>query len=271
MTRSSHLDQDWTPVLLPRASTRRVRAQTSGYGYRVSLSVPEGPVPPGGFPSMIVLDGGALFATVAETERRLSHRPEATGVSPTVIIGVGHDGDAIYDTAQRHRDFTPGPAATERDSDAYETGGATDMLEFLTEQVLPLAGRQAALHPGRRSLMGHSLAGYFTLYAMTLRPDAFSAYGAISPSIWWNPGLVSQGVARMQDRSPSLFLAAGELEEVAGDSIRARRRMIGALNDFAGSAEGSVARLQTTIFSDENHASVVGVAAARFLRFSSSF
>lgn len=219
---------------------------------------------------MMVLDAGALFATVAETERRLALRTEVTGVEPTVIIGVGHDGDDLYDPVQRHRDFTPGPAANERAMDRYETGGAAQMLDVLTGEVVPLIGGEVALNPIRRSLFGHSLAGYFALYAMTTRPEAFAAYAAISPSIWWDPERLAHGLDTMADATPALFLAAGALEEVAGDSPRAKRRMVGALKDFSDAAAGRVQRLQCTIFPSENHASVVGVAATAFLRFASA-
>lgn len=267
MTLIQDRDSEWRPVRLARAETRTVRATSNGRDYRISLSIPDGQAPASGFPSLIVLDGGALFPTVAEAERRLNHRSEATGVTPTVVIGVGHDGDSLYDTAQRRRDFTPGPAVDDEESNVGDTGGADQMLDFLLHQVLPLAGERVRLDPSRRALLGHSLAGYFTLHALVNRPAAFTAYGAISPSIWWNPAHVSEAMTAMTDLSPRLFLAVGELEQALEGSPRGKRRMIEATKDLARVAQATgLAETALRIFPEENHASVVSVAATRFLR-----
>src|SRR5690606_2377780 len=87
MALSSH-ETPWTPFHLPRAR-RCVLRGGNGHDYDLALSVPDQPPPPEGYPLMVVLDGPALFATAAETERRLSLRPAATGVTPTVVLGVG--------------------------------------------------------------------------------------------------------------------------------------------------------------------------------------
>lgn len=267
MVRSPHSDSAWSPVPLARSAGAVIQARANGRTYRIAVSTPQADPPEGGFPSLIVLDGAALFATIAETERRLSHRPEATGVQPTVIIGVGHDGDGLYDGPQRHCDFTPGPSV-DAGVGPCETGGADRFLDFLTEELPTLAAQRAVLDPGRRALMGHSLAGYFSLHALIRRPAAFAAYGAISPSIWWNPAHILQGLKTLSAPSPRLFLAVGALEQPPAGSPKADRRMVGAAEDVAAAARAAgLAEVQSLVLPDENHASVVAPAAARFLRF----
>jgi len=264
MTMSSHSDPEWRPLVLDRAMTRTVRAAANGHDYRISLFVPDSAPPAGGFPVMIVLDGTALFATVAGTANRLSRRPEATGVQPAVIIGVGHHGEGLYDLAQRHRDFTPGPAAAE--ATPHETGGADRFLAFLIDELLPLVAQTVPLDPARRALIGHSLAGLFTLHALASRPAAFAAYGAISPSIWWNRDGVLQAISGLKDRSPRLFLAVGERERTPPGALRSERMMVESVEALAA-ITAPLIKTALEIFPDEDHGSVVSVATTRFLRF----
>lgn len=269
MTLSSHSASDWRPVVVARAEYASIKAG-AGRSYRVAVSVPEGAAPPGGYPSLIVLDGAALFATVAETERRLSHRPGATGATPMVVIGVSHDDDRLYDAAQRHRDYTPGPS-TEPGVSAVETGGADAFIDVLLNDVIPVAGERVALDPTRRALLGHSLAGYFALHVLTRRPEAFNAYAAISPSLWWNPAPVLSGLADLRTSAPRLFTAVGALEQPDEDTPRARRGMVDGTRRVAiQAARAGLDAPPCLVLPDEDHASVLAPAAARFLRFFST-
>ena len=102
---------DWLAVELPGARTRRWPARANGQAYRISVWVPPGTPPPGGFPTICVLDANALFGTFVELVRRSSRRPDATGIVPTAVVGIAHDGDDLFAEALRRRDFTAGPAA----------------------------------------------------------------------------------------------------------------------------------------------------------------
>lgn len=274
MILSPQPDTTWSPYTLPRATTCLVTAAANGHRYRLSISVPDSPPPEAGYPMLLVLDGGALFPTVAETERRLSHRTEATGVEPMVIVGVGPGDTDLYDIVQRHRDFTPGPPARPEDAGSGDTGGATAFLSFLLDQVLPTASDAAKIDRDRVSLFGHSLAGYFILDALSRQPDAFHAWCAISPSIWWDPARLHAALARMGPISSRVFLGVGRREQISGQSEgrRAQRRMVDAVQEI-GEALRSHApadRVELCVFADEDHASVVSVATVRALRIASA-
>lgn len=269
MTQSPHPESDWSPVAVDGARSRLVQS-AEGRGYRISLFIPASPPPPEGFPVLVVLDGVALFPTLVESVRRLSHRSEATGVVPTVVVGVGHAGPGLYDPAQRHRDFTPGPPVNDEAAARFETGGADRFLGFLTGTVLPLIRESTPVDPARTALLGHSLAGYFALHAFTQTPDAFAAYGAVSPSLWWDPARIQQGLARVSDRANPILLAVGAREQSPGDADarRSERRMVDAVRETGarlGAAPGHPSR-QVFVLEDEDHGSVVAPAAVRFLR-----
>lgn len=273
MNLSTQSDPTWSPYALPRATTRIVTA-ASGHDYRLLISVPKTPPPDSGFPMLLVLDGNALFPTVAETERRLSHRTEVTGVEPMVIVGVGPSHTDLYDTAQRHRDFTPGPPLLAEDAGRFETGGADTFLSFLLNEVVPLTTTKASVDLARISLMGHSLAGYFALDVLTRRPDAFAAYAAVSPSIWWNPARLSRAVHDMDATSARVLLAVGRREQDDDDPVsrRTQRRMVDAVQDIGAYLSARLPdQVEVTVFPDEDHASVVSVAGVRALRLASGW
>jgi predicted alpha/beta superfamily hydrolase len=270
MSLSPQFDPNWVPFTLPRAATSVVSAAANGHDYRLSISIPSGrPAPEAGFPVLLVLDGGALFPTVAETERRLSHRTEVTGVEPMVIVGVGPSHTDLHDTTQRHRDFTPGPPLLAEDAGQFGTGGADAFLSFLLEEVLPVAGAQTSIDLTRIGLMGHSLAGYFALDVLARRPDAFAAYAAISPSIWWNPVRLSEAVQGIGPTSARVLLAVGrrEQDDEEPTSRRNRRRMVDAVENLGARFDARLpGQVEVKVFPDEDHASVVSVAAIHTLR-----
>src|SRR5690606_34790021 len=74
------------PVTLPRSSQRVIRH--AGADYQLQVAWPASPPPPGGYPVVYLLDAHAGFATAAESERARSHRTDATGVPPTVVVGI---------------------------------------------------------------------------------------------------------------------------------------------------------------------------------------
>lgn len=276
-----------TPVTLPGTQSRTLRAAANGCTYRISLWVPPGPAPAGGFPAICVLDANALFGTFVEALRRSSRRPDATGIDARIVIGIAHDGDELFANAQRQRDFTLGPAAgsTAQADDHKAFGGAPAFLGFIVDELLPALRRELPLNPARTALFGHSLAGQFVLQALAARPRAFSHWAAISPSIWWDEAPLHQRLAAALPGSGArAFLAVGEWEgelppwqrdhPAAQQTAarRAQRRMVerartlaGALGEWLG--EGHVL---FRLFPEEDHASVLMIATQRVLRWCSA-
>lgn len=274
-------------VTLPGAQLRRLRAASNGADYRVSVWVPPGPPPPSGFPVLYVLDANALFGTFVEAIRRSSRRPDATGIGPAAVVGIAHDGEDLFAEALRRRDYTAGPqaqatAATPADSE----GGAQAFLSFIVDELAPALHRELPLDAARQTLFGHSLAGYFTLEALAARPRAFRTWAAISPSIWWDEAGLR---ARLAAVLPGLdgmqvFMAVGEWEgeippwqrQAPGyaqlKARRAQRQMIRSAQALAAEIGAWVGQQQLTfrVFPEEDHASVVMIAAQRVLRLATT-
>ncbi|HET7266609.1 MAG TPA: alpha/beta hydrolase-fold protein [Oleiagrimonas sp.] len=267
----------WEPLALPDAWATHVRARANDTPYRVQIQRPQTPPPAAGFPLVYVLDGHDLFTGVADTVRRASRRPESTGIAPMVVVGIGHEGDTQARAATRRRDCTPGHCSTETVTGA--TGGAAAFLDFIDRQLVPMIEADIPVDRARRGLLGHSLSGYFCLWAQAVRPDAFACFAAISPSIWWNPATLQTPAA--SEPSPRTYLAAGQWEgeaapwqhtlaaDPAGLARRQQRQMIPRTRDLATTlarAHGDDA-VHFDLLAGEDHASVVAPAATRALRF----
>lgn len=173
---------------------------------RIFVSVPEVEAPKGGFPVVYLLDGNAFFSTGVMVSKSLMHE-RSGGKQPAIIVGVGYPIDDLYDVKRRWFDLTPPttqppqvpPKHMERFSD-IQYGGAAILQSFLIEQLRPWLAKQYSINENQQVLFGHSLGGLFTLYTLHTRPNAFSAYGAASPSLWWNDGYLKK---RLVNQSPN--------------------------------------------------------------------
>lgn len=116
------------------------------------------------------------------------HEYHASGVAaflaenqlmPEVIVvaipnGAGH--------AKRDRDLTPDSRVAE---EARLGGGADRFLGFVRDDLAAWV-EQRFRTVQFRILVGHSYGGLFALHTLVERPDAFDAYLALDPSLWYD-------------------------------------------------------------------------------------
>lgn len=229
--------------------------------------MPEGPAPAGGFPSLVLVDGHALFPVAATAARLQAQRPEATSVGPAVVIGIGYPGERPFDAERRQRDLLPVP------------DGADRFLDMIVDEVLPAVAQIAPLDPARRALAGHSYGGLFVLHALFTRPGLFESLVAGSPSIWWQDRaiLASEEAFRRAGAAPAgrLLITVGGHEQdplLAVTQQRAERLARARMCDNAAemaerlSASGRV-DCSFTEFPGENHVSVILPMLARTVAF----
>ena len=153
---------------------------------RINIYLPEHYADPKrSFPALYLLDGGEQedFLHIAG----LAQINAAYGFGQEVIV-IGVEG------VDRKHDLTS-PSAVASDLKRVPTaGGAALYRRFLVEELKPWV----ALHyrsNGRSGLIGESLAGLFTLETLLTAPSSFDDYIAVSPSLWWNGGALSDQAA----------------------------------------------------------------------------
>jgi predicted alpha/beta superfamily hydrolase len=254
------------PVTLPQAWQCDFAAR-DGARYRLLISVPEGPAPARGFPSLVLVDGHALFPMAATAARLQAQRPEATGVGPAVVIGIGYPDERPFDAERRQRDLLPVP------------GGADRFLDAIIDEILPAVARIAPLDPARRALAGHSYGGLFVLHALFTRPGLFEAHVAGSPSIWWQDRAILASEVAFRRSGPAsagrLLITVGSHEQAPALAVtlqRAERLARARMRDNAAemaerlSASGCV-DCSFTEFPGENHVSVIPSMLSRTVAF----
>ena len=96
----------------------------------------------------------------------------------------------------------------------YPTQGQSERFRrFLLEEAVPFVEARFRTS-GETALMGESLAGLFVVETFLKAPEAFDAYVAVSPSLWWDGGrLAAQAGAHLRDHSNdprTLILTLGE-------------------------------------------------------------
>lgn len=269
-------------VSLARSRRYRLHCASIGETYQIDVALPPADVWDGGpLPVVYVLDANTVFGIAAQAARFLQ---QADGAAPALIVGVGYclDGEVRPRDAYgalRTRDYTPS-----RDAEffarmvearqgrpfAIEThpyGGADKFLAFLVEELRPFIASLYDIDPSNQVLVGSSLGGLFSLYAMFRRPGAFRGHGANSPSLWWNDGelfrLEQAFAAGARDLPVDLFVSVGGREtQQPAAMVDGMRRFTALLRERAYPG----LQMTTCAFEDETHTSVIPAALSRALR-----
>ncbi len=171
------------------------------------------------YPVLYVLDAEFFFQQSVSAVEFLSEL-EYINVQPIpqmVIVGIIN--------VDRNRDYTPTYAPEQPGGLRYPTSGKAErFLEFLDTELFSFIDSHYRTEPFR-VLSGWSFGGLLTVYTYFEHNHFFSAYLAISPSLWWDGDLyvkktdtfLSQG----QMSTKPLVVTIGALE--GGDMGRSVR------------------------------------------------
>ncbi len=122
---------------------------------------------------------------------------------PTLVCIEGVDWD---------RDLSPWPAPKVfRGGDDF-SGGAESFLHTLLGKIIPAA--EAGLSPAWRAVFGYSLAGLFSLWAMT-QTDVFAKCASVSGSLWFDGFTEYLSAHPLLGRPERVYLSLGDREEHA--------------------------------------------------------
>ena len=138
------------------------------------------------FPVVYMHDGQNLFDAsysfggVTWDVQGAMDRGAADGsIREAIVIGVGN-------TANRIWEYTPSEGG------GYGGGGASQYVQFLTDELKPQVDRLWRTSSDRldTAIVGSSLGGLLSACAGVWRPDVFGLVGELSPSTWWDNTLV---------------------------------------------------------------------------------
>jgi len=159
------------------------------------------------YPVIYLLDGDWHTKRVA---REINQLWKENAIPECILVGIGN-------ANERMRDYTY-PA------DKYNKGSGhgDKYYEFLRDELLPHVESKYSIDTTRRTIAGHSLGGFFTLYAMLKEEKEtplFHGFIAASASIFWVDGYLfglEEALANQSsDLNCSLYLSAGSDEGVS--------------------------------------------------------
>lgn len=168
------------------------------------------------YPVVYLPDANLYFDIMATTLRKYA----AVGLtSEVILVGIGYKDFPTMDSL-RNRDYTYPVAIPEYEMST--SGGADKFLSFIRTELMPFIDSAYRSDSSQRTLMGHSLGGYFTMYAMlqqlTGKSNGFSRYIAASPSLHYNhyyllDQFLKTGTQQVNQDKISIYLTFGGLEE----------------------------------------------------------
>ncbi len=138
------------------------------------------------FPVIYLLDANVYFDIVVDAMKE--------NKSNAILVAIGYK-DFITMDSLRNRDYTF-PKVAQQNSFPV-SGGADNFLTFIRSELLPYIDKTYQTDTSSRTLMGHSLGGFFPLYAlkqgMLTNNNSFKNYVAASPSLeYGNNYLIKQ-------------------------------------------------------------------------------
>jgi predicted alpha/beta superfamily hydrolase len=175
------------------------------------------------YPVLYMHDGQNIFdaATSYSGEWQVDETMEALSVDgiEAIVVGIANSGSgrAVDYSAHVHS--------------VYGGGGADAYVDFLVRQVKPLVDSAFRTLSDREhtGLMGSSMGGSVSLYAMLTRPDVFGFTGVMSPAFWWSEGTIFQLVEATPFVGGRIYMDVGgnenpeipgRPEEYLNDAIR---------------------------------------------------
>lgn len=133
------------------------------------------------YPVVYLLDGDAHFYSMMGMIHQLSSINGNTTMPKMIIVGIPN--------TNRSRDLTPSKPDKPHQYAPKEmiatSGGGDQFMSFIEKELIPHID---ANYPTEqyRMFIGHSLGGLMVMDTYLNKPDLFSSYISIDPSMWWH-------------------------------------------------------------------------------------
>ena len=155
------------------------------------------------YPVLYVIDGGVdqdLLAIAGAEKLGAAWGRSADAI----VVGIV--------TKDRRRELVGATADPELAKRYPTTGRSAQFRAFIRDEVKPFVARTFRTN-GSSAVTGESLAGLFIIETYLTQPDLFGAYGAVSPSLWWDKEALSMTAAARigsEQSSHPLYIAVGD-------------------------------------------------------------
>ena len=160
-----------------------------------------------------------------------------------IVVGIDHGNDKRMSELRPYAHPRFGPA----EGDQY--------LDFVVRVVKPFIDKTYRTRAGRKDtgIMGSSLGGLMSHYALLKYPKVFSRVGIFSPSYWIADAIYPATEAMKLPRDTRIFLVVGDDEgEEEGDSIKTVDR-VRQMQALLQRSQGKRITLTTTVRAGAKH------------------
>ncbi len=167
------------------------------------------------YPVVVLTDGNFYTPMLGP----ILHQYEKGGLlPPLILVSIGYKTFRQMDSL-RVRDYLF-PASIPSD-EMKAIGGGRKFYHFMTQEVLPKIDLSYRSDTNKRTLLGHSFGGYFSLLALSEqvgnKRNDFAGFVAASPTLWYNDFYLSRLPKELNKPSIkdtlNIFLSVGEKEE----------------------------------------------------------
>lgn len=222
------------------------------------------------YPVLYLLDGPGHFHAVTGLLKDLGQN----AIVPRMVVVAIPNTDRTRDLTPSHMDVMFGDSSFVRTS-----GGGDKFLEFMEKELIPYVEDKYPVTP-YRTFVGHSFGGLTAVYALLSRPDLFSNYVAIDPSMWWDDWLLVNKTDEVLEgnslEGKSLFVGVANTMEEGMDIDRVREdtarssdhiRSILSFIDKLENRQDSPLEFGWMYYEDDDHGSVPLITEYDALRF----
>ena len=201
------------------------------------------------YPVIYLLDGSADedFIHIAGLVQYLNF-PWIKSVPNSIVVGIAN--------VDRRRDFTF-PTTIEKDKKDFPTTGKSEkFITFLEKELQPLIEKMYKTNSSK-TIIGQSLGGLVATEILFKKPQLFTKYLIVSPSLWWDkesllsltPNVLKPGFTD----SISVFVAGGNEGKTMEEDTK---KLVSILK-----SSGKNISVSSEYFGNENHASILHNAA----------
>lgn len=148
------------------------------------------------YPVAILSDSGFSFPIVSGVVDLMGGRD----IEEVIVVGVSYSKNTTSEVS-RTRDYTPTYAPNEKGAHSQEaqkqSGRASEYLEFLEKEALPLLSKKYRINQQNKIYIGHSFGGLLGVYTLLTKPNIFNTYIIGSPSLWYD----NKAIFRIEEQS----------------------------------------------------------------------
>lgn len=189
------------------ARYHHIDSEIVGRGYHIYVKLPDGynDATDIKYPTLYVLDGGALFPLISAYYRYLNFGEEVPNL---IIVGISYGSDSFEDGNFRSTDYS----APSEEREYW--GGASKYQSFLSDELFSLTEENYRSNPERRIIFGQSMGGQFVLYTALTEPNLFWGHIASNPALHRNLQFFLERYSYAQETGYSkLFVSSGTLDD----------------------------------------------------------